>query len=427
MRALAHARSWYEDALAPEAACPPLHGRVRADVAVLGAGLTGLNAALELAGRGYRVVLVEAARIGAGGSGRSGGQVLADYACGMATLHATLGRDAAVQLWQASIDAVARVKQHIDTCAIACDWRDGCATLALKPRQARALRDWQAQAERDYGHSGLRWLDAGELDGLIASPRYCGALFDTGAGHLQPLAYTRALARAAQAAGVVLHEDSPVLHIERGPHAVLHTKQGAVEAGQLVIAGGALPARLVPELAATVLPVGTYIVATEPLGAERAAALLPSDAAVCDANFVLDYFRRSADHRLLFGGRVSYSGLESPGLAAGMRQRLLAVFPQLPRQLAITHAWGGYVDITANRAPDIGRLGDNLWYAQGFSGHGMALANLAGAVLAEAIAGQCERFDVFARIPHRAFPGGGRLRVPLLMLAMLAMRLRDCL
>lgn len=425
MRTLANARSWYEDALPPEPPAPALAGDVRADVAVLGAGLTGLNAALELAARGLRVVLVEAARAGAGGSGRSGGQVLADYACGMETLSGLLGREAAAQLWQWSLEAVARVKGHIARHAIACDWRDGCATLALKPRQERALRDWQAQAAHDYGYDGLRWLAAGELGELVASPRYCGALLDTGAGHLQPLAYTRALAHAAQAAGVTLHEHSPVLRIETGPRPKLVTAGGTVEADQLVIAGGALPARLAPEPAAKVLPVGTYIVATGPLGADVATALLPADAALCDANFVLDYYRRSADHRLLFGGRVSYSGLESPGLAAGMRRRLLAVFPQLPRTLAITHAWGGHVDITVNRAPHFGRIGSRVWFAQGFSGHGMALSNLAGRVLAEAVSGQLERFDVFAGIPHRDFPGGGRLRVPLLMLAMLAFRLRD--
>lgn len=427
MRALALAPSWYVDALPAEPVQPPLTGRVHADVAVLGGGITGLSAALELAGRGYRVALVEAARIGAGGSGRSGGQVLADYACGMDVLVREFGRDGARALWDWSLEAVARVRTNIARYGIDCDWRDGCATLAIKPRHERMLRAWQETLERDYGYAATRWYGPDTLGGLVASQRYRGALLDTGAGHLQPLAYTRGLARAARAAGVAVYEDSPMTRLDRGPRPVLHTPQGALEAGQLVVAGGALPARLVPELAAKVLPVGTYIVATEPLGAGLAARLLPADAALCDANFVLDYFRRSADHRLLFGGRVSYSGLESPGLAAGMRRRMLAVFPQLPRTVAITHAWGGHVDITVNRAPHFGRIGTSIWYAQGFSGHGMALANLAGAVLAEAVAGQCERCDVYARIAHRPFPGGERLRVPLLMLAMLGFRLRDWL
>ena len=426
MRTLAHARSWYEDALPPEPPAPTLAGDVRADVAVLGAGLTGLNAALELAARGLRVVLVEAARAGAGGSGRSGGQVLADYACGMETLRGLLGREAAAQLWQWSLEAVARVKVHIARHAIACDWRDGCATLALKPRQERALRDWQAQAAHDYGYDGLRWLAAGELGELVASPRYCGALLDTGAGHLQPLAYTRALAQAARAAGVTLYENSPVLRIETGPRPKLVTADGTVEADQLVIAGGALPARLAPEPAAKVLPVGTYIVATGPLGADVATALLPADAALCDANFVLDYYRRSADHRLLFGGRVSYSGLDPFNTAHATRQRMLQVFPQL-RDAKIESSWGGFVDITMNRAPDFGRLAPNVYYLQGFSGHGIALTGIAGRLLAEAVAGTAERFDIFSRITHREFPGGALLRRPALVLAMAWYRLKDLL
>ncbi|PWV62350.1 NAD(P)/FAD-dependent oxidoreductase [Plasticicumulans acidivorans] len=422
-----HVASWYADSVADWHAGPALCGTVRADVAVVGAGITGLSAALELARRGYCVHVVEGMRVGFGGSGRSGGQVLADYACGMELLRHQLGLDAAQQLWAMSIEAVDIVRDNIRRYGIDCDWRDGCATLALKPRQQHALAAWQETLARDYGYSATRLLSGAALAELIASPRYCAALLDEGgAGHLHPLKYTQGLARAALAAGVTLHEGSPVTHLDTGPQRRVHTAQGQIEAEHIVLAGGAWLGRLAPTLARKIMPVGTYIVATEPLGAERAAALLPGDAAVCDANFVLDYFCRSADHRLLFGGRVSYSGLEPPRLAAGMQRRLQQVFPQLGR-VAVTHAWGGNVDITVNRAPHFGRLGSHVWYAQGFSGHGMALTNLAGRVLAEAIAGQNERLDLFARIPHRDFPGGTALRTPLLVLAMLWFRLRDWL
>jgi gamma-glutamylputrescine oxidase len=252
-------------------------------------------------------------------------------------------------------------------------------------------------------------------------------MLDTNSGHLHPLKYVRGLAAAAKRAGAVLHEGSRVRNYRRIDGKVqLRTDVGALSCRQVVFAGNAWLGNTAPELRRRIMPVGTYIVATEPLGESLATRLLPQDTAVTDINWVLDYFRRSADHRLLFGGRVSYSGLDPFDTAQATRARMLKVFPQL-RDARIEHAWGGYVDITLNRAPDFGRLEPDVYYLQGFSGHGIALTGLAGKLVAEAMTGSTERFDVFARIPHRAFPGGDLLRRPALVLAMLYYRLKDLL
>jgi len=217
-----------------------------------------------------------------------------------------------------------------------------------------------------------------------------------------------------------------VLRYEDGPEVIVHTAQGTVRCAHLVLCGNAYIGSVAPSLARRILGVGTYIIATQPLGEERAKELLPSNAAIADINWILDYFRRSADHRLLFGGRVSYSAVQPPRLAESMRGRMLRIFPALA-DVKVAYSWGGYLDITRSRAPNFGRLAPNVFYAQGFSGHGMSLTSLAGKLLAEAVAGTAERFDVFARIPHRDFPGGRLLRRPSLMMAMLYYRLRDLL
>jgi gamma-glutamylputrescine oxidase len=289
------------------------------------------------------------------------------------------------------------------------------------------LARWERELTGDYGYPSVRLLDREAVRAEVASERYIGGLHDANSLHLQPLKYVRGLAAAAQRAGVIIHEGSRVLrHERRNGQLALITSSGALHCRQIVFAGNAQLGRTVPALTRRIMPVGTYIVATEPLGHATARALLPHNAAVTDINWVLDYFRCSADHRLLFGGRVSYSGLDPFNTAEATRKRMVRVFPQL-HDVRLTHAWGGYVDITMNRAPDFGRLEPDVYYLQGFSGHGIALTGIAGKLVAEAIAGESSRFDVFARIPHRMFPGGALLRRPALVLAMLYYRLRDLL
>jgi len=403
-----------------------LRGEHRVDVVVLGGGLAGCSAALHLAKRGYRVALLEAQVVGYGASGRSGGQTIFGLAASQKTLIAEVGRDDARHLFDLSVEALDLTQSLIREYAIDCDYRANHVHVAVRPRHVQELDDWARELHEDYGYRSVKLLDRGELQEHVRSERYLGGLLDSRSGHLHPLKFTRGVARAAEAAGAAIFENSRVLRYEGGPQVVVHTAHGTVRCAHLVLCGNAYIGAVAPPLARRILGVGTYIIATEPLGEERARALLPSDAAIADINWILDYFRRSADHRLLFGGRVSYSALQPPRLAESMRKRMLRIFPALAG-VKVEYSWGGYLDITRNRAPNFGRLAPNVFYLQGFSGHGMSLTGLAGKLVAEALAGTAERFDVFARIPHRDFPGGPLLRRPSLIAAMMYYRLRDLL
>lgn len=420
------ARDSYYDATATRTERQPsLHGEVDCDVAIVGGGLAGLSAAIELADRGYRVALLEARRLGWGASGRNGGQALAGLACDPSVIEDQLGIDAARRVWATTIEALDLIGERCRRFGIECDWQPGFLNLAVNARKARELQAWQARMQQHYGYD-TRWIAAHELPQWIDSPRFHSGLHDARSGHLHPLKYTLGLARAAQSLGVQLFENSPVTALVPGARAQVHTAHGMVRADHVLLAGNVYLQDLAPTLKRRIMPVGTYIVASEPLDPALLRSLIPSRSAVCDTNFVLDYFRPTADHRMLYGGRVSYSTTTPPRLAPSMQARMARSFPALANA-RIDHAWGGFVDISMNRAPDFGRLQANVYYLQGFSGHGLALTGLAGRLVAEAIAGQAERFDLFARLRHRPFPGGELLRTPALVLAMAYYRLRDLL
>jgi gamma-glutamylputrescine oxidase len=404
----------------------PLRGEHRADVVVVGGGIAGCSAALHLTKRGYHVALLEARAVGYGASGRSGGQTIFGLAASQGALTDAVGRADARHLFDLSVEALDLTQSLIAEHAIDCDYRANHVHVAVKPRHLAELEDWARELHEEYDYPTVRLLNRDQLQAHVQSERYLGGLIDSRSGHLHPLKFTQGLARAAESAGAMIFENSQVLRYQDGPEVVVHTGQGTVRCAHLVLCGNAYLGAVAPALARRILGVGTYIIATEPLGEERVRALLPSNAAVADINWILDYFRASADHRLLFGGRVSYSAVQPPHLGESMRKRMVRIFPTLA-DVKVSHAWGGYLDITMSRAPDFGRLAPNVFYLQGFSGHGMTLTGLAGKLIAEAVAGTAERFDVFARIPHRDFPGGPILRRPSLMMAMLYYRLRDLL
>jgi gamma-glutamylputrescine oxidase len=420
--------SYYEASVTRPPALPALAGRVQADVCVIGAGLVGLSAALELRARGYSVVLLEAQVAGWGASGRNGGQLIAGFASEDA-IEAQFNAADAARAWNVTIDALDLVRERIATHGIECDQVDGYMTLATSARKARELAARTEQVERLYGYQ-VESLPAGEVGAAIASKRFYGGVRDRRSGHLHPLKYCLGMAAAACKAGVQLFEHSPVTSVERGARPLVRTALGEVACEFVVMAGNVYlneyGKRVAPDLGRRIMPVGTYIVATEPMDKARADALISGRNAVCDTNFILDYFRTTADHRMLFGGRVSYSSYTPPKLVASMRQRMLAVFPQLA-DLDVPHSWGGFVDITMNRGPDFGRVGTNIYYLQGFSGHGLALSGMAGKLAAEAIDGQATTFDLMARLRHMPFPGGALLRTPALVLGMLYYQIRDLL
>jgi gamma-glutamylputrescine oxidase len=421
-----HIRSWYAASANPTPRREALQGEAVADVCVVGGGIAGCSTALHLAERGYKVVLLEGKRVAWGASGRSGGQAIFGFAAGQDKLIAQAGRDDARRMFDVSVEALDLLKERVTRHAIDCDLHWGQMHVAIKPRHETELQAWRDELAADYGYTSLRWLDRNAVRGLLATERYRGGLYDTRSGHLHPLNYTLGLAAAAEAAGVRICEESEVTRLEQGDTVVVHTAGGRVRAKHVALCCNAYMDQLSPRLRARIMPVGTYIVATEPLGQPRIEALMRENVGVTDVNWVLDYFRRSSDHRLLFGGRVSYSGLDPLNTERATRARMVKVFPQLA-DVKIEYAWGGYVDITMSRAPDFGRLAPNVYYLQGFSGHGIALTGMAGKLVAEAIAGQAERFDLFTKLEHRDFPGGRALRTPALVLAMLWFRLKDLL
>ncbi len=422
-------RSYYLATARELHAAPPLQGEVTCDVCVVGGGFTGVATALELAERGYKVVLLEAQRIGWGASGRNGGQLSGGQRVDPEAMEKMVGKERARLLWELGEDSKNLVKQRVARHGIACDLKPGIIGAGIKPSHAKEMQDHARFMRDDYGYPHIRPLSREELRALVASDSYHGGYLDTDAGHLHPLNYVLGLARAAREAGAVIHEMSPALEITRqagtgGGKPGVRTAAGAVTADFLVLACNGHLGGLEPRIASTIMPINNFVIATAPLGEARAREIIANDAAVADSKYVIDYYRFSADHRLLFGGGENYSMNYPKDIAGLVRKCMLRVFPQL-EDVAVDYAWGGKVAITMNRLPAFGRLDGNILYAQGFSGQGVALTTLAGKVIAEAVAGQAERFDVFAEIPTPRFPGGPLLRWPSLVVGMLYYSLLD--
>jgi gamma-glutamylputrescine oxidase len=419
-----HPQSYYAATANAMAAHAPLAGSVYADVCVIGGGFTGVSAALHLAERGYDVVLLEAARIGAGASGRNGGQVLSGQRIDVSELEKALGGERARLLWQLAEEAKATVRQRIAQHAIACDLKPGTLIAAHRPRDARRLERAAEHLAAAYDYPHARYVDGAELADMLATRRYFGGLLDAGACHLHPLNYVLGLADAALAAGVRVFEHSRVWRIQPTRPPIVEAEGGRVEARYVVLAMNAYLGALMPELAGWIMPINNFMVATAPLGEDAARALIRNDVAVADTKFVTDYFRLSTDHRLLFGGGESYGPRFPEDIKGFVRTYMLRVFPQLA-DIPIEYGWGGTLAITRSRLPHFARVAPEMFVAHGYSGQGIALATLAGKLIAEAVAGTAERFDVMADLGVRRFPGGTLLRRPALIAGMLWYGLRD--
>jgi glycine/D-amino acid oxidase-like deaminating enzyme len=422
-----HAASYYAASSVAQPERPALAGAITADVCVVGGGFSGLNTAIELAERGLRVVLLEARQIGWGASGRNGGQLIRGVGHGLQQFKKIIGDGGVRDLKLMGLEAVEIVRERVAKYAIGCDLTWGYCDVANKPADLQGfVEDAEELRSLGYAHE-LRLLQPDEMHLAVGSQRYVGGLVDMGSGHLHPLNLALGEAQVAHNLGVQLFEHSPATRIDYGSKVTVHTAQGSVTADNLVLGCNAYLNGLNNELSGKVLPAGSYIIATEPLSAALAQQVIPHNMAICDQRVTVDYYRLSADRRLLFGGACHYSGRDPKDIAAYMRPKMLEVFPQLA-DVRIDYQWGGMIGIGANRLPQIGRLKGqpNVFYAQAYSGHGLNATHLAGKLLAEAISGQQSRgFDLFAQVPHMTFPGGKYLRSPLLALGMLWHRFKE--
>ncbi|EWH03512.1 NAD(P)/FAD-dependent oxidoreductase [Halomonas sp. BC04] len=406
-----HVASYYAATANPSPERTALAGGIECDVCVVGAGFTGISAALHLAEQGMQVVVLEAARVGFGASGRNGGQIVNSYSRDMDVIESKYGSETARALGDMAFEGNRIIRQRIAQYAIRCDLKEGNLFAACNEKQMQGLIEHKALWER-YGHHELELLEGAALQREVNSERYVGALVDHSGGHLHPLNLVLGEAAAFEALGGVIHEQTPVLEVRHGEPVVLRTPKGSVTARRVVMAGNAYLQGVLPELENRSMPCGTQIITTEPLPVALCRELIPNDMAVEDCNYLLDYYRFTADGRLLYGGGVNYGGQDPADIAAVIRPKMLKTFPSLA-EVGIDYAWSGNFLMTLNRLPQFGRLNGNVYYAQGYSGHGVTCSHLAGRLIAEVMRGEEERFDAFAGLPHLPFPGGRLLRVPL--------------
>jgi gamma-glutamylputrescine oxidase len=419
-----HAPSYYAATANPSPPRPALLGETTTDVAIIGAGFTGISAALELAERGFRVTVLEAARVGWGASGRNGGQIVNGYSRELDVIERRYGRDAARGLGAMALEGGDIIRDRVGKYAIDCALTPGGAMTAFTAKQMRRLehskRVWES-----YGHTALEMIGHAELPKLVKTDRYVGALLDHKSGHIHPLNLVLGQAAALESLGGVIHEASRAIAVDTGAAPSVSTAQGKLTARFILVCGNAYLGDLLREdIGSKIMPVSSQVMATEPLDPAMLESLLPANACIEDANYFLDYFRRTPDHRLLYGGGTVYGGTDPASIEGKIRPLMLKTFPSLAR-VKIDYAWSGNFALTLPRIPHVGRISPTVYFSHGDSGHGVTTTHLLGRLLGEAVAGQAERFDVFARLPYFPFPGGRTFRVPLTVLGSWYYRLLD--
>lgn len=420
-----HVASYYFATANDATRRPALEEDLAADVCVVGGGFTGVAAALTLAERGYSVVVLEANRVGWGATGRNGGQLINGIS-GLAKVERRHGPGVADLLWDLRWRGNDIVFDRVARYGIDCDLKTGYLEAAVKPRHLRELEDWVAELERRRFPYPYELLDRAGVREAVGAEGFVGGLVCQRDGHLHPLNLCLGEARAAEGLGARIFEHSPATGIRHGARPRVETARGSVTADAVLLAGNAYQSLEAGRLSNLVFPAGSFIIATEPLAPDVARAINPRDLAVSDMNVVLDYWRLSADRRLLYGGRCNYSGREPASIAATIRPRMLKLYPQLA-DARIDYEWGGAIGIVLNRIPAVGRIGGNVYYSLGYSGHGVNASHIMGEVVADAIGGTLETFDLFARIRHFRIPGSQWFGNQLVALGMLWYRMRDLL
>jgi len=418
-----YADSWYSATATTLPVQPPAEGQLRCDVCVVGGGYTGVSTALHLAGKGYKVILLEANRIGWGASGRNGGQVGTGMRMDQDDLEVRFGVPRAHELWSLALSSQQKVRQLIKQYSIDCDYTRGVLYPDHRARFVDSSRRYAEFLNNNYDYEAITFLDRAAMQEQTGSDAYYGGTLDTGAAHLHPLNYCLGLAQAALDAGVRVFEGSRVESIGNGEPALVSTGNAEITADYVVVGCNGYSGQLLPQVATRVMPINNFIIATEPLD-QHASAVLPNNYAVADSRFVVNYFRRSSDGRLLFGGGENYRHRFPSDIEALVRKPFTQIYPQLCG-VRFDYRWGGTLAVTMNRLPHFCRTRPNIYSAGGYSGHGVAMATMAGSIIAEAIDGQASRFDLLGSLPSPRFPGGRLARSPLLALGMLWYAFRD--
>ena len=418
-----HTTSWYAASANNKTVRPTLEGDLHADVCIIGAGFTGISAALELCERGFSVIVLEGTRIGFGASGRNGGQIVNGYSRDLETIARRYGHEKAVKLGQMSLEGGQIIRDRVAKYAIDCDLVDGGFFAAFTPKQIKEM-DVQKSNWEKHGHTGLEIVSKADVGKYVKTDRYAGGMIDRLGGHIHPLNYVLGEAAAVESLGGKIFENSQVIAVEKGANPVVRTAKGKVAAKYVLVCGNAYLGKLLPDIGDRMMPVSSQVMATEPLDAALIEELLPADYCIEDANYILDYYRRTSDNRLLYGGGIGYGGSDPADLTGVIRPNMLKTFPQL-QNTKIDFAWSGNFALTLTRIPHIGRLSDNVYFSHGDSGHGVTTTQLLGKILGEVVAGHAERFDVWSSLPNFPFPGGKTFRVPLTMLGAWWYGLRD--
>ena len=418
-----HAGTWYAASANDQRVRPTLEGEIEADVCVIGAGFTGISAALELSERGFRVVVLEGTRIGFGASGRNGGQIVNGYSRDLETIARRYGPAKAAELGKMSLEGGNIIRGRIEKYGIDCDLRHGGFFGAFTDKQIREMDEVRRNWEK-HGHTGLEMVSKAEVGKYAKTHVYAGGMIDRKGGHIHPLNLVLGEARAAESLGATIYENSRVTAVEMGDNPRVRTARGSVRAKYVLVCGNAYLGSLLPEIGDRMMPVSSQVMATEPLPKDLIESLLPADYCVEDANYVLDYYRRTADNRLLYGGGIVYGGHDPKTLTGKIRPNMLKTFPELGN-VRIDYAWSGNFALTLSRIPHMGRLSPNVYFSHGDSGHGVTTTHLLGKILGEAVAGHAERFDIWSSLPNFPFPGGKTFRVPLTALGAWYYGLRD--
>ena len=419
-----HAPSYYAATANKQDARPALKTTITTEICIIGAGFTGISAALELAAQNIPTVVLESVKVGFGASGRNGGQIVNGYSRDLDVIANRYGPTAGAAIGAMALEGGAIIRERIAKYNIACDLAEGGLFCAFTPKQLEGLRHHK-KIWADYGHHAMDILTPAEMQKHVVTNRYAGALLDHLGGHIHPLNLVQGEAEAAESHGAVIYENTPAIAIDAGASPVVKTPNGEVRCKTILACGNAYLGNLLPEITSRVMPVTTQIIATEPLGAE-AAKLLPSNVCAEDANYVLDYYRRTPDNRILYGGGIVYGGTDSDSITAKIRPNMLKTFPSL-KSAKIDYAWSGNFALTLTRFPQMGRLGQNLLFSHGCSGHGVTTTHLLGRLLAEAVTGTPERFNVIANLPYYPFPGCLLFRVPATIAGSWYYRTRDAL